>query len=68
MVLRNYYQIMKNKFILFLVIIFILYLTSFSFSQADDDLGDKLKGRILLQVESNVNLKDSKRHYMKNGD
>ena len=64
---------MKNQFILFLSIIFILCLTSFNFSQASDNLGEKLKGRILLQVESNgeawyVNPKDSKRYYMANGD
>ena len=64
---------MKNQFILFLIIIFILCLSPFNFLQANNNLGDKLKGRILLQVESNgetwyVSPKDSKRHYMANGD
>ncbi len=65
---------MKRKIIIFfLTISLVLFFTHFNFSQANDDLGNKLKGRILLQVESKgeawyVNPKDDKRHYMANGD
>ena len=57
------------------VIIFVLALTlllgNFSYVKAED-LGQKLKGRILLQVESRgeawyINPDDGKRYYMKDG-
>ena len=64
---------MKKIFIFFLAIISVLFLVQFNFLSAKDDLAVKLKGRILLQVESKgeawyVNPQDSKRYYMANGD
>jgi len=59
---------MRKKFTIFLILIFILGLTPINFSKADN-LSNRLKGRILLQVESKgeawyVSPADGKRYNM----
>ena len=64
---------MKNFLNISLVVIFIVFcFIPFDYSRADD-FTTKMKGKILLQVESRgeawyVNPKDSKRYYMANGE
>jgi hypothetical protein len=65
---------MREKFTIFLIIVFILGLAPINFSKAEkiENLATRLSGYILLQVESNgeawyVNPTDSKRYYMKDG-
>lgn len=62
---------MKKQWIIFTIITMVIGLSWANQSKAED-LSSKLKGRILLQVESKgeawyVNPKDSKRYYMANG-
>lgn len=62
---------MKNKYLIFAILALILWLVPLH-PIAAEELSSKLKGRILLQVESKgeawyVNPKDSKRYYMANG-
>jgi len=64
---------MKKLSNIFLLIILVVFsFIPFGYSRAED-LTSKMKGKILLQVESKgeawyVNPKDSKRYYMANGD
>lgn len=63
---------MREKFYIFIIIIFILELVPINFSRATI-LTDRLKGKILLQVESHgeawyVNPATSERYYMANGN
>lgn len=63
-----YLKYMRTQFTIFLILIFILGLVPVNFSSAAD-LATRLKGKILLQVESNgeawyVNPANEKRYYM----
>lgn len=63
---------MKKQFTIFLILVFVLGLVPINFSSATD-LATKLKGKILLQVESNgeawyVDSKTGEKNYMANGD
>ncbi|MEA2064813.1 MAG: hypothetical protein U9O66_00765 [Patescibacteria group bacterium] len=59
---------MKKQFTIFLILIFIFGLVPINFSNAEN-LSDRLKGKILLQVESNgeawyINPDNSNRYFL----
>ena len=62
------YNFMRKQFTIFLILVFVLGLVPINFSTAQD-LTDRLKGKILLQVESKgeawyVNPDNSNRYYL----